>query len=265
MRFKRGKYTLTDTIVLRGNVRRLDGDWSLVDISAFKDLDKPVFRVADGNAPAVVIEKIDTRPGGGTREGKARFVEQDTRRTLILRDLYFEGAAAYRNTVPGKLFVEGVFSTSTAQPAKMTNLPGWVFTNQKVWARHINHEGNYPHFVNDGGQVWILGFKGGEGFGPFFRAVNGGQTEVLGGIFNNLADQTIYPAGSAAVEIVDSDVSISGLETSTTRSGQGPHPNTVKETRGGQTRTLKPDDAPRRENKTLNARALPLFVSRRSR
>jgi hypothetical protein len=81
---------------------------------------------------------------------------------------------SYQNTprATGRVFVEDVF------------LPGWEFTNQRVWARQFNPEnydsdGSTSQVTNRGGNLWILGFKT-EGAAPFITTTDGGVTELLG-------------------------------------------------------------------------------------
>ena len=57
------------------------------------------------------------------------------------------------------------------------------FQNQTVWARQINPERGEPMVLNDGGQLWVLGFKT-EDEGIAFHTVNQGKSEILGGILN---------------------------------------------------------------------------------
>jgi hypothetical protein len=54
------------------------------------------------------------------------------------------------------------------------------FQGQTVWARQFNVEGDGLHVANDGGTLWILGYKT-EGGGTLMETTGGGRTEVLGG------------------------------------------------------------------------------------
>jgi hypothetical protein len=78
----------------------------------------------------------------------------------------------------GRLFVENCCCTDVSD--KRIN---FELTGQTVWARQLNPERANPEVVNDGGRLWILGFKT-EGKGTSFRTTNGGETEILGGVVN---------------------------------------------------------------------------------
>ena len=247
----RGSYQISDTIVLRGKVQRFDGDWSRLDANPeMARQSKPLFRFADGAAPVVIFEQLDSAFG---HYGKTWYFQNDTTRTVVLRDLFLPYGAAYRNSKNGKLFIEDICSGGATKTYQ--SLEGWIFKNQSVWARHLNHEGTFPHIVNDGGKLWILAFKMGEEYGPYFITKNNGQTELLGGILNSLSKEK----GEGVAIINDnSDCSISLLERSTTRQG-APHPVTIREIRGGETREFKNTDFPKRDAPDLLSPVVPLY------
>ena len=51
---------------------------------------------------------------------------------------------------------------------------------QNVWARQLNIENEGTHITNDGGNLWVLGYKTERG-GTLVHTKNGGTTEILGG------------------------------------------------------------------------------------
>lgn len=91
-----------------------------------------------------------------------------------------------------------------------------------------------------------------EGDGTGFETINGGQTEVLGGVFNMGQPPYDYPATTVA----DSDISI----TASTNSWNDSHyfPIAVRETRGGETRELKHTVLPERFKPQYT---IPLYVA----
>lgn len=118
-------------------------------------------------------------------------------RTLVLELLHTQGAALYKNSVPGGT----VFLTSCA--CTVGGVPGaggrktalaheneWIdargvpcfnFHGQTVYARQINPERAKVEIVNNGGRLFVLGFKT-EEEGTAFQTLNGGVTQVLGGV-----------------------------------------------------------------------------------
>jgi len=112
--------------------------------------------------------------------GKQYLIEHASTRTLILSDLQAQTGAMYTNSVSGgKVFIENVACTDQFEP----NPNCYRFTGQKVWARQLNPERANPEVINDGSQLWVLGFKT-EGRGVGFETRNQGSTEIMGGVIN---------------------------------------------------------------------------------
>jgi len=162
----RGAYNISRTIILRGAVRRLIGCKAFLIPGPAITPEAPVFRVADGQAPIVSIEEINT-----DFSSDRAFLFQDTRRTLVLRGIAdnFRSGDLYRSVSSGTVFLEDVCGQS------------FHFKNQDVWARQIDPENYGVHVANDGGRLWVLGLKVETG-GTVVQTMHGGQTEILGGL-----------------------------------------------------------------------------------
>jgi len=97
IRFPRGLWRITDTIIIRGKVRRIFGADAMLRADGFKGTDKPLFRIT-GDQPTVIFERLHNNYGDCRT-----WFEHTAATTLVLRHGIFSG---YRNTVPGaKLFV----------------------------------------------------------------------------------------------------------------------------------------------------------------
>jgi hypothetical protein len=233
-------YAINKTIIIRGNVRHLHGGWSQLQPSAaMKQGSAPLLRIETTSHDVLLIECFD---GGFKREDPLTdgmlWIQNDSQKTVVLRDTFLgHGSGAYRNRSdePGDLFIENVaFGGSTPNKEEMHESPAFHFTNQRVWARQINPEGNRPHLLNEGGTLWVLGSKVGEGYGPYLVTKSGGRTEVLGITFNSLGEPK--PADSALIVTEDSEVAVVGMER---MFGKGtPHPAVVRETHGDVKREL---------------------------
>jgi hypothetical protein len=174
-------YFLGDTVIVRGAVRQLLGMGSEISLGAakepFSDVEhpRPLLRIDPGKPEALFIEHLFFN---AQYPGEVIF-ENNSPATLVIRHCAgWVGAKghrhSYRNTAQatGPLFVDDVF------------LPGWHFTGQSVWARQFNPEnpdgdGIEPQVLNEGGRLWILGFKT-EGPAPFIATTRHGITELLG-------------------------------------------------------------------------------------
>jgi len=217
----RGRYQVSDTIVLRGKVRRLIGCKATIEVAGgLRRQTKPVIRFEDGEEPVVAIEEINT----DFSSGPYWCIEHAAKRALVLRCLgiNFQGAHAYHGTGTGPVFIEDVVGR-------------WFqFKGQTVWARQFNVEGDGTHILNDGGTLWVLGYKT-EGGGTLLDTRNGGKSEVLGGF--------TYTVGrvdeSPMILTTDARASISFAEVCFS---DRPFSLIVREVRGGQTREMRRDD-----------------------
>ena len=160
-----GYYRVNQTLVIRGAVRRVLGGNAWFRPGPAISADQPLFRVADGTAPVVLMERLNADYSDW--EGKT-FVEHASRRTLVLSQMMGAGVA-YRGTGGGTVFIEDMVGAH------------FLFHNQTAWARQLNPEGHGTHVTNDGAQVWVLGMKA-ETAGTILQTLNGGRTEILGGL-----------------------------------------------------------------------------------
>ena len=154
--FLPGFYALNSTVVIRGHVRRVLSVGGWVD---YLGQAKPDFRVSDGVSPSVTFEHFSFINGG---------VEINTQRTVIFRSVSDSNLVSTDQTAGGELFLED-FVTHDLKLKK-----------QRVWARQLNVENEGTHIANDGGELWILGYKTERG-GTLLKTSGGGRSEVLGG------------------------------------------------------------------------------------
>ncbi|MBY0456783.1 MAG: hypothetical protein K2V38_05565, partial [Gemmataceae bacterium] len=224
---ERGSYRIGKTLNVGGNVERIAGVYSnLTVINPLFDTDAPLFRVVDGNRDRVQIDGVVIGNEGGNQGGNWYGFGQDSLTTLVLKDGV---GGSYRNGVRGgKVFIEDW---------TMSDLR---FTGQQAWVRQINPEETVdrPKIVNDGGDLWILGLKI-EGRSTQVNTINGGRTEVLGGlIYNVYYVPTDYPAFTTT----NSSLSFSLAESNSIY--QGYYTTWVRDARNGVTRDLTIDNAP---------------------
>jgi len=226
----RGRYVIGKTIRIRGNVRRIIGCRPWISVGEpLSSSPIPVFRFESGVHPVVVMERIETDFSGGP----FYFMEHASKRTLVLTSIAvnFQGAASYRNTGTGDLFIEDVVGGD------------WVFKKQRVWARQFNVENEGTHVRNIGGSLWILGLKTERG-GTLIETTQGGKTELLGGFCytttaGKLAPMFVIDESSASITIGESCFT------------GDPFLTLVREKRNGVVRELKIGEAPERTGGSL--------------
>ena len=206
-----GHYTASRAIEVRGKVRRVIG------ISGWMNYGKrePVnFRIGDGAEPVVWLENFSGLHGG---------VEIDTKRTFVLRSVGTHAIKSTARSEGGEVFLEDVVGD------------GFRFRKQRVWARQLNIENEGTHLTNDGGDVWVLGYKTERG-GTLAHTLGGGRTEILGGFSYTTT------AGKLAPMFVNDDSSVWAFFGETCFNGD-PFTTIIKETRAGVTKTLGKDEA----------------------
>lgn len=204
--FLPGSYALRSTVTLRGNVRRLIGVGGMVD---YFGKTRPDFRIQDGTSPVVVIEHFAYVHGG---------IEVDTGRTVVFRsvadcDLTFTAKAE-----GGELYFED-FVTHHLK-----------LKHQHVWARQLNVENEGTHVVNDGGPLWVLGFKTERG-GTLLETRGRGRSEILGGFSYTTT------AGKLAPMFVTDDSSVFTFFHEVCYNGD-PFSTLIRETRPGAGHTI---------------------------
>ncbi|MFO0957671.1 MAG: glycosyl hydrolase family 28-related protein [Isosphaeraceae bacterium] len=154
--FLPGSYNLRQTVTIRGKVRRIVGLGGQINYGFGLD---PDFRLVDGDSPAVFLEHFSHIHGG---------LEVDTKRSLVVRsvsDCNFRGTS---KSAGAEWFFEDVVTHDLR------------IQERKLWARQLNIENQGTHLANDGGDVWILGYKTERG-GTLLETRGGGRSEVLGG------------------------------------------------------------------------------------
>jgi hypothetical protein len=186
--FKPVEYRVSDTIHVRGKVRRILGAREATLRGEQKDfgLKKPMLRFDGSAKEPVTVEHL----GLSTWPHPLYAMELATAQTVHLKGVYAASYIELRNTpeATGKLFL-----TEAIYPVKLDH-------PQNVWIRHFNVENNPfdankplpTYLVNRGGTVWILGMKTES---PAYHVItsNGGRTEILGGFFRDHFSNTGTP------------------------------------------------------------------------
>jgi len=249
--FPTGVYLAARTILVRGNVRMIEGFGSSLnpagDLFSRGENPTPLLKIEAGNATVTLdhfrIGAFYPRPLPGVI-----FVQQDSARPVVLRDSIIgvqPTTVAYQNTAhgTGSLFVENV----AAQPWQIS-FP------QSVFARQINPEGNRTKISNRGGKLWILGLKT-EGIGANIETDQNGSTEVLGGL--------VYPVwktlpDTASFVVNDSHASFIYAVSNYKPAAAGTNFEVqIQETRHGETKSLHSSSLPTRGLGSM----IPLYSS----
>ena len=202
-----GFYAVEKSVIVRGKVRRLLGTGAWID---YTGKSKPDFIVADGDAKVVVIEYFAPIGGG---------IEIATDRTVVVRSV--QGGITNRGK--GSVFLEDV-ATADVRIAK----------DQKMWARQLNVENEGTHVTNDGGDLWVLGYKTERG-GTLLHTLGGGQSEVFGTFSYTTT------AGKLAPMFVTEDASAFAFFAEVCYTGD-PYTTLIRETRKGVTKEVRAGD-----------------------
>lgn len=206
--FLPGFYQLSKPVRVRGKVARIIGSGGWTD---YNGKTTPNFIIEDGDAKSVTIEHVSGVNGG---------IEIATRRPVVVRSL---GAKFIRFKQPADVFLEDVVTNDLQ-----------VLKGQKVWARGLNIENEGTHITNDGGQLWVLGYKTERG-GTLLHAKPGSSSEVFG----NFSYTTT--AGKLAPMFRTEDASVFAVFHEVCYTGD-PYAVLVEERQGGATKTVPRKD-----------------------
>ncbi len=147
-----GCYSFSKPVKVRGKVRRLLGCGGWLD---YNENTRPDLIVGKGEAPTVTIEHFAPING----------IEIATSRTVVFRSLEARSILFRRN---GDVFFEDTCTNDL-----------WLNPDQRVWARQLNIENEGTHLTNNGGALWVLGYKTERG-GTLVYTRAGGSSEVFG-------------------------------------------------------------------------------------
>jgi hypothetical protein len=178
------QYDVSDTIVVRGAVRRIialkhhDGNLRAIDPNS-NFADKPMIRVAGGGEP-VTIESVHV---SSRWTGKDR-IEVATSRPVYIKCCWFHGLTMVPEST-GDLFLDETGADLRLNPG------------QNVWIRQYNpennpfriqHGGRYKlprtYVINRGANLWVLSMKT-ESPAVHVVTLDGGRSEILGGFFRD--------------------------------------------------------------------------------
>ena len=205
--FLPGSYRLLTTVIIRGQVRRVVGLGGMINYGQHL---RPGFRLADGAAPVVFLEHFANITGG---------LQLDTCRTLVMRSVQDCDLTSTAAAEGGEIFFEDVVTH------------GLKLRQQKAWARQLNIENEGTHLTNDGGDLWMLGYKTERG-GTLLDTRGGGRSEVLGGFSYTTT------AGKLAPMFMNEDSSVWAFFAEVCYSGE-PFESLIRETRGSETKEVK--------------------------
>jgi Pectate lyase superfamily protein len=208
--FLPGNYTASRPIIVRGKVIRVVGVGGWIN---YGKRDLLNFRIEDGNATVVSLEHF-AHLGGG--------VEIATARTLVLRSMETHTIKSTPAAEKGSVFLEDVVGHD------------FQFRRQRVWARQLNIENEGTHLTNDGGDVWVLGYKTERG-GTLVHTLGGGRTEILGGFSYTTT------AGKLAPMLVNENSAMWTFLHEVCYNGD-PFTVRIKETRGAETKLIGRED-----------------------
>ncbi|HEV7298391.1 MAG TPA: glycosyl hydrolase family 28-related protein [Tepidisphaeraceae bacterium] len=256
-------YHLSDTLVIRGNVRQVLGMGAEINLGAAKEpfSDKqnprPLIRIDETNHPEVFFERMFFN---AQYPGEVLFESNTTKTVVIKHSMGWVGNEGLRRTYR---------NTSRAQGAKVfiedCFLPGWEFTKQNVWARQLNPEnydgdGTTSQVTNAGGRLWILGFKT-EGPAPFITTTAGGATELLGG-YNYISATQLpaVPAGAVPYDVQDAVGSFTFVSENFRDNDYDVY---IRDAQGDDVVNVSPKDLPPRNGtRGDRSRAVPLYRTR---
>jgi len=213
---------ISSTIFLRNDVERIMGIG--VRMTNFMTGSEPAFKVVDGNSSGVIVELLYSNYGS-----TSRYVCQ----LASKRDMVFRHGSGGLSVAPegygGRVFCESIVGV----PIELINVNAWL--------RDMNTElggADAVNILNNNSRVWILGQKT-EDYGNKIKTINGGFTELLGGMFRqnwDAADNVYALLDNTPLFLVDNSHASFSFKTGT---GSGVNYKIIlREIRGEETRDL---------------------------
>ncbi len=199
-----GSYALAKTVRVRGKVQCLRGVGGSID---YNKQTHPDFVFEDGEATSVLIEHMTPIHGG---------IEINTSRTVVIKSCEVSKIVCSK---AGDLFLEDVVTGDLR-----------MRPSQHIWARQLNVENQGTHITNQGGQLWVLGYKTERG-GTLVHTLAGGASEILGGFSYTTT------AGDLAPMFVTEDAAVFAFFGEVCYNGD-PYQMLIRETRQLTTKTV---------------------------
>ena len=211
---------ITDTVVIPSSVRWFNAMDQVIGSGSWQGGDKPVFVIeGDKSDPPLIIERMEYQ---NQARFEGPFFQHRGSRTVVFKST--KGRYEAEPSAGDVFFEDHVGLDFVFRPG------------QKVWARQLNLEdnraGERPLILNDGADLWILGYKT-EGAKTVLRAENGSRTDIYGGLYLPLRQGSVRDIPMYDVE--DAKLSATGYTAFST------FPLHLRETRNGETRELAKD------------------------
>lgn len=231
--FQPGRYLINGQIKVSGTVRRINFMFcNLVAGEKLRSMtNQGTFKIDGFSGSPLIMEDLFAFE---EYKGQQYLIDHASARTLVLSDMQAQLGAMYFNSVGGgTVFIENVACTDQFQPKPNC----FSFKNQKVWARQLNPERANPQVINEGSQLWIMGYKT-EDKGVGFHTSNQGSTEIMGGVLNSGGDGEPY--------LINDNSNVSVICTTRGRINYHASENFVMEKRKDKEITLKKELFPKR-------------------
>lgn len=205
--FPAGQYIITTPIIVRGNVRMIEGFDSniLPNGPTFAGTTVNPLLVFQ-NTVDVIVSHIRFGPGAGNISYPGlRYMENDSDHSVTIRNTVFN------RLNPGSVYSNGVNGTGTLFLEDVVGSYFEIQYPQHVFARQLDTEGATQKILNNGGTLWILGLKTERGsdsthVAGIIDTESGGSTELLGGLVYTVT--AAIPVNQAAFVITDSQASL---------------------------------------------------------
>lgn len=221
-----GSYHISNTLVIRGNVRLFIGLCAAISKTANFPANAPLIRFDGTSGDATILQNL--RLHGDVLHNSAK--------SLAFVNADIGGRLSTASGKMGNVFLEDVIG-----PTQLVINPG-----QSVWGRQVNIEFQTGSFIeNHGGRLWLLGYKT-EGKNGSLISNYGGWVELLGGFFYSNDGPPEVPA------LVNDN---GHLSASFKVNGANIYPVLVRDIRSGETRDFLQNEAPNLNNVGLHSGA----------
>lgn len=234
--FPNGVWTVKKTLTLRGNVRRVFGNFAQIEfLEPELGAQASLFRVENTKHPVLLIERllVNTSLENEASVPQGYLFENHRTQLLVLKHILGVSQGLYFGATPGEVFMEHVVSSSPL--TGVNRVPAcYFYPGEQVWARYFSAESDFTSLVNTGASVWILGYNVHK-VGVQFETQEKGRTEIVGSFLRSSTlteepDVPTFAVEDASLSVVGAKVFMQGKSDEATFF--------MREMRGDQSRDL---------------------------
>jgi hypothetical protein len=214
--FPNGVWTVKKTLTLRGNVRRVFGNFAQIEfLEPEVGAQASLFRVENTKHPILLVERllVNAEIKDNALVPQGYLFENHRTQSFVLKHISGVSQGLYLGATSGDVFMEHVVSASPLHGVNRVPV-SYFYPGERVWARYFSAESDFTSIVNAGANVWILGYNIHK-VGVEFETQEHGCTEIVGAYIRSSSlkeepDVPTFSVENASLSVVGAKVFMKG-------------------------------------------------------